>query len=198
MGSGPAPCFEAEPAEAPGRGCVDGDQRDGGSMAIEIVPFKRGIDRDKFGCGKPDLDEWIRRYAGQSERNDTTRTFLALEDDDELVGYYATKACELDLDEASSVYGVGRRRYPVPAMLIARLAVSEQFQGRGVGSVLLFDALHRLVEVSRSIGFEVVVVDAIDHDASAFYRRFGFTAFEDDDLHLFLTTKNLKLTFDSI
>ena len=80
-------------------------------------------------------------------------------------------------------------------MLLAKLAVSESAQGRGVGSLLLFDAMSRLLEVSMSIGFEVIVVDAIDHDASAFYRRFGFTAFEDDDLHLFLTTKSLRLTF---
>lgn len=166
-------------------------------MSVEIVPFRRSIRRDGFRCGKPDLDEWIERYAGQSERNDTTRTFLALTDDDELVGYYATKAYELDLDDAASVYGVGRRRYPVPAMLIARLAVHEDVQGQGIGSFLLVDALQRLIEVSRSIGFEVVVVDAIDRDASVFYRRSGFTAFEDDELHLFLTTKQLKLTFET-
>lgn len=167
-------------------------------MAVEIVQFRTSVDRTAFRCGKPDLDEWIRQYAGQSERNDTTRTFLALDDDGTLVGYYATTACELDLDEAASAFGVGKRRYPVPAMLIARLAVSESTQGRGIGGILLLDALERLLEVSRSIGFEVVVVDAIDHDASAFYRRFGFTVFEDDDLHLFLTTKSLRLTFQLI
>jgi hypothetical protein len=47
-----------------------------------------------------------------------------------------------------------------------------------------------MLGVSQSIGFEVVVVDAIDHDASAFYRRFGFTPFHDDGLHLFLTTSH--------
>jgi len=113
-------------------------------MAIEIVPFRREVDRSEFQCGKPELDAWIARYAGQSERNDTTRTFLALEDDDTLIGYYATTACELDLDEAASAFGVGKRRYPVPAMLLARLAVSESVQGRGVGGLLLFDAMERL------------------------------------------------------
>lgn len=164
-------------------------------MAVEIIPFRRDVDRSAFRCGKPELDTWIERYAGQSERNDTTRTFLAI-DDDALVGYYATTACELDLDEAAPAFGVGECRYPVPAMLIARLAVGTSAQGRGLGGRLLVDALGRLLDVSRSIGFEVVVVDAIDHNASAFYRRFGFTAFQDDDLHLFLTTKSLRLTFD--
>lgn len=166
-------------------------------MAVEIIPFRRDVDRSAFRCGKPELDTWIEKYAGQSERDNTTRTFLAMEDDT-LIGYYATTACELNLDEAASAFGVGKRRYPVPAMLIARLAVGTSAQGRGLGSQLLVDALERLLEVSRSIGFEVVVVDAIDRQASAFYRRFGFTAFQDDDLHLFLTTKSLRLTFAKV
>jgi len=166
-------------------------------MSVRIIPFSREVDRTSFRCGKPALDEWIEKYAGQSERSDTTRTFLALDELGFLVGYYATKACELDLDEAASVYGVGKRKYPVPAMLIARLAVSEVAQGQGLGGLLLYDALARLVTVSESIGFEVVVVDALDHDASAFYRRYGFAQFQDDDLHLFLTTKSLRLTFAS-
>lgn len=66
-----------------------------------------------------------------------------------------------------------------------------------MGSQLLVDALRRLLDVSQSIGFEVVVVDAIDPTASAFYRRYGFTPFEDDKLHLFFTVKDLRLTFAS-
>lgn len=166
-------------------------------MELEIVAFTKSVDRSEFRCGKPDLDDWIRQYAGQSERNDTTRTFLALDSSGALVGYYATRSCELDLDDAASAFGVGKRRYPVPAMLLARLAVSESSQGQGIGGFPLIDALSRLLDVSRSIGFEVVVVDAIDHDASAFYRRYGFKAFEDDDLHLFMTTKSLRLTFNA-
>lgn len=164
-------------------------------MELEIVAFSKSVDRSEFHCGKTNLDDWIRRYAGQSERNDTTRTFLALNSSGALVGYYATRTYELNLNEAASAFGVGKRRYPVPAMLLARLAVSDSLQGQGIGSILLIDAMARLADVSQSVGFEVVVVDAIDHDASAFYRRSGFTPFEDDDLHLFITTKSLRLTF---
>jgi hypothetical protein len=82
-------------------------------MNLRVVPFSGEINRADFACGKSDLDDWIRRYAGQSERKDTTRTFLAIDDGDNLVGYYSTKAYELDLDEAASAFGVGRRRYPV-------------------------------------------------------------------------------------
>jgi predicted N-acetyltransferase YhbS len=86
----------------------------------------------------------------------------------------------------------------MPAMLLARLAVDVSWQGRGIGKLLLVDALERLLDVSRSVGFEVVVVDAIDADASMFYRRYGFTPFEDHSLRLFMTTKRLRSSFAAV
>ncbi|WP_400996653.1 GNAT family N-acetyltransferase [Agromyces sp. GXQ0307] len=164
---------------------------------IEIVQFDRSYDRSAFSCGKEELDDWLRRYAGQSERNNTTRTFLAVEGE-RIVGYYATRTLQLDLDQAASAFGMGKRRYPVPAILLARLAAAITEQGKGVGKMLLVDALRRMVEVSNSVGYEVIVVDAIDHEASTFYRRYGFQPFEDDALHLFMTTRSLRATFAAV
>lgn len=161
---------------------------------MDVVPFNSRIDRSNFRCGKPDLDDWIARYAGQSERRNTTRTFLAL-DGGELVGYYALRVYELDLDETAAAFGVGVRRYPVPAILLARLAIAEEVQGLRFGARLLADALQRIVAASESVGFEVVVVEAVDTQAAAFYQRFGFTRFEDDPLHLFVPVHSLRLTF---
>jgi predicted N-acetyltransferase YhbS len=165
-------------------------------LQVEIIPFDRHYDRSAFSCGKPSLDEWLQRYAGQSERRDTTRTFLAIEPDSErVVGYYATTAIEINLDAVAAAFGVGRRRYPMPGVLIARLAVDREMHGRGVGKRLLVDALQRIVEASAAVGFEVVVVDAIDSEASAFYGRFGFKSFADDALRLFMTTRALRAAF---
>lgn len=96
------------------------------------------------------------------------------------------------------MYGVGKRHYPIPAVLLARLAVDEGFQGSGVGSRLLFHALSQIAEASRHVGFEVVVVHAFDPDAGAFYAQRGFTQFEDHDLHLFMPVKHLLATFKSL
>lgn len=165
---------------------------------MKIVEFDKSYAREDFSCGKPALDEWLQRYAGQSDKSNTTRTFLGVgENSNRIHGYYAMKACELDLDDAALAFGVGKRRYPVPAMLLVRLAVDTDYQGTGVGKRLLVDALERLVDVSRSIGYEVVVVDSIDMEASTFYRKYGFTNFTDMDLKLFMTTKTLKATFDA-
>lgn len=164
---------------------------------MEIVAFNRRFDRSSFSCGKPDLDDWLKTKAGQQERANNTRTFLAV-DGSKVIGYYATKAYELGLDEVAEMYGVGKRAYPIPAVLLARLAVDAGFQGSGIGSLLLLHALSQMAEVSRHVGFEVVVVDAIDGDAVTFYAQRGFTQFEDHELRLFMPVKNLLATFSSV
>lgn len=164
---------------------------------MEILAFDRRFDRRAFNSGKPDLDDWLKAKAGQQERANNTRTFLAV-DGSKVIGYYATTAYRLGLDEAAEMYGVGKRAYPIPAVLLARLAVDVGFQGRGIGSRLLLHALSQIAEASRHVGFEVVVVHAIDQDAMTFYAQRGFTQFEDHDLHLFMPVKNLLATLGSL
>jgi predicted N-acetyltransferase YhbS len=118
----------------------------------------------------------------QQERANNTRTFLAVRGQ-QIIGYYATTTYRLGLDEAAAMFGVGRRAYPIPAVLLARLAVDSSCQGSGVGSKLLFHALMQIAAASRYVGFEVVVVHAIGSDAVTFYAQRGFTQFEDHELH---------------
>jgi predicted N-acetyltransferase YhbS len=161
-------------------------------MDIEVVHFNKVFDRTRFDCGKPDLDEWLQTKASQQERSGNTRTFLAVEcSSGRVVGYYATTTYRLELDEAASAFGVGKRRYPVPAVLLARLAVDKSLQGQGWGGRLLVHALTEIASAARSIGFEVVVVHAIDPEAVTFYARWGFTRFVDHDLHLFMPVADL-------
>jgi hypothetical protein len=75
---------------------------------VEIVAFDRKFDRSSFSCGKPGLDDWLKRQAGQQERANNTRTFLAIEGQ-RIIGYYATTTYRLGLDEAAAMFGVGRR-----------------------------------------------------------------------------------------
>jgi predicted N-acetyltransferase YhbS len=164
---------------------------------VEILAFDPRFDRRSFSCGKPDLDDWLKTKAGQQERANNTRTFLAV-DGSKVVGYYATTAYRLGLDEAAEMYGIGKQRYPIPAVLLARLAVDAGFHGRGVGSKLLLHSLSQIAEASRHVGFEVVVVHAIDRDAVTFYAQRGFTQFEDHDLHLFMPVKDLLATLKSL
>jgi predicted N-acetyltransferase YhbS len=166
---------------------------------VEILAFDRKFDRTSFNCEKPDLDDWLKTQASQKERTNNTRAFLAVEGL-RVIGYRATTAYTLGLDEVAKMYGIGKRAYPIPAALLARLAVDTGFQGSGIGSKLLLHALSQIAAASRHVGFEVVVVvvHAIDPDAVTFYAQRGFTRFEDHDLHLFMPVKNLLATFESL
>lgn len=163
-------------------------------MGIEVVPYSKSLDRSSFDCGTEELNRWLRTQASQQEKSGNTRTFLAV-DGTRVVGYYATTTFRLEPEEAVGALGAGGRRYPVPAVLLARLAVDKSRQGESLGARLLVHALGELLKVNRSVGFEVVVVHAIDEPAAAFYARFGFQPFADHPLHLFMPLKHLSATF---
>lgn len=149
------------------------------------------VRRSPFACGQPDLDRWLREQAGQQDRRHNVRTVVAVDDEaDRVVGYHATRAYEV-APARDGVRGAAGRRYPVPAVLIARMAVDLAYQGRGIGRLLLADALTRIAGVARQVGFELVVVHAVDEAAARFYAAHGFRRFEDEPRALYLTTRDL-------
>jgi len=150
--------------------------------------------RSTFRSGEPALDLWFRDQASQQDRRHNVRTVLAVDDDaGRVAGYCSARACETVPDTAFS-RGGSAERYRVPAVLIARLAVDGDYQGRGIGKLLLADALERIARASRSLGFEVVVVHALHEEAARFYLARGFRRFRDQPLSLYLTTRDLRAT----
>jgi GNAT superfamily N-acetyltransferase len=139
----------------------------------------------EFRCGQPTLDRWLQAYAGQSQRRDVARTFVAADSELRVVGYYTLVAGQVEHSAASAPVRVGvSRHFPIPICLIARLAVDQSWHGRGLGSDLLRDALRRTLAASDQIGIRTVVVDAIDAEAASFYRRHGFEPTSKDGLTL--------------
>jgi predicted N-acetyltransferase YhbS len=162
---------------------------------LEIVAFdRRAYDRTLFDCGNDEMNEWIRTRVSGQEKSDNVRTFVAVTDN-RVVGYYATCAYQLSIDDAALAFGIGKKKYPLPAILFARLAVDVSVQGTGVAKALLVHALENIALVSTLTGVEVVVVDAINLDVVAFYAKHGFIQFEDHNLKLFMPTKDLRATF---
>jgi GNAT superfamily N-acetyltransferase len=152
-----------------------------------------GHDRSAFDCGVDDLNAWLKTQASQQQRKGNSVTFVAADSDDgRVIGYYSTLAYQLDLDDMAAAYGVGKRRYPMPAILLARLAVCRSAQGHRLGERLLIDSLRNAAEVAERTGVEVLVVHAINKDAAAFYGRYGFTQFASHDLHLFMAMKTVQ------
>jgi GNAT superfamily N-acetyltransferase len=146
-----------------------------------------------FSCGNELLDRWLIRYAGQNERRDAARTFVATTDDQNIYGYYALIAGQLAHHEATAQTRQGlSRHFPIPIVILARLAIDSSHQGRGLGATLLSDALARVCHASRQVAVRAVVVHAVDENAAAFYERFGFRALSATPTTLMVTLATLR------
>ncbi len=145
----------------------------------------------QFSCGQEALDEWLTRYAIQSQAAGSATVFVAL-CEGTVAGYFALAAGSVDRAGVPARIGRGLGGYPVPVVVLARLAVDRRFQGRGLGSALLKDALLRAANAADSIGVRAVLVHAKEPTAIDFYERFDFEPSPVDQFQLFLLMKDLK------
>lgn len=128
-----------------------------------------------FSCGNEQLDRWLLRYAGQNQRRDAARTFVAVTTDQRVYGYYTLLAGQLDHKEATPETSEGlSQHFPIPVAILTRLAVDGRQHGRGIGAALLNGALVRVVRASEQVAVRAMVVHAVDEHAATFYERFGF------------------------
>ena len=157
-----------------------------------IEPLTRAHDRRAFDCGEPSLNRFLREVARQYAERDIGVTYVAVPDagDPTIVGYYTLTMGDI---ESALIPQKGLPPHqPIPILLLGRLAVSLQAQGRRLGERLLFDALYNAQQASAQIGCFAVVVDALNDSAAAFYARYGFQPLLDDSRHLFLPLKEIR------
>lgn len=161
-----------------------------------IEPLGRSRELAGFACGTPPLDEFIRRFVGQYEKRDLGRTYVAVRPGDHrVVGYYILASSGIRFQALPQEAARKLPRHPVPTILIARLAVDENAQGRGLGADLLIDALARCLSLADPLGVHAVEVDAIDARAAGFYAKHGFVALFDDEQHLYLPIATIRGLF---
>ena len=155
-------------------------------------PLERGHDRSGFSCGEPELDRWLADHALAAQTSSSARVFVST-DGQRVVGYYALAAAQVAPEDAGerALRGQPQRR-PVPAVLLARLAVDLPHQGHGLGRSLLQDAMMRSNEAAKELGIRLMLVHAKNERASLWYRRFGFEESPTDPLHLILLMKDLR------
>ena len=156
-------------------------------------PLRPDHDVASFACGSTNLDEYLVTRALGDGRAHKSRTYVALEGT-RVVGYYSLAAAGVEPEHATVRSRAGQGRQPIPAILIARLAVDESRQGRGLGEALLIDALRRCAAAAESIGARVVLVHAADARARSFYERYGFEASPAGPLTLMLLMKDVRAT----
>jgi GNAT superfamily N-acetyltransferase len=154
----------------------------------QIDRLAKSHERAGFSCGKPSLDDFIRSLVSQYEKRNLGRTYVAIRPGEKRVwGYYTLASGAVPFMHLPAPAARKLPKHPVPAILLARLAVDQGAQGQGLGEALLLDALDRCSNTADSLGVHAVEVAAIDGTAKRFYEKYGFMTLLDDELHLFLS-----------
>ncbi len=163
---------------------------------LRIEKLQRGHGVDTFDRGQEALNRFPIRFAFQSQQAGASQTYIALADE-EVAGYYTLVAGQVEYSDAPERPTKGLARHPVPIMLLARLAIAKSWQGKGLGSGLLKDAMLRTLQAADIAGIRAFGVHAKDDAARSFYERFDFAASPSDPYHLFRLLKDIRAALKS-
>ena len=152
-------------------------------------------DVSDFTSTEPTLDEWLKRRALKSQKSGAARTYVVTSENF-VIGYYS-----LAVGSVTRSLSVSRVRRnmpdPIPVMLLARLAIDDSWQGRGLGRSLLRDAVLRAIQAADIVGIRALLVHAISDDAKRFYQYFDFQPSEIESMTLMATLADLRSALDA-
>jgi len=145
-------------------------------MAYSIRPLDADALTGDFACGETALDGYLQRYASQDIKRGVARVFIAAPTAQPAVvaGFYTLSAASIAAETLPEPLRKKLPRYPLPVALMGRLAVCQQFHGKGLGSILLADACKRIAAASQTLAVAAMVVDAKSPAAATFYQHMGF------------------------
>lgn len=163
-------------------------------MSAAYEPVRKLAPADStegFDCGQPALNQFLQRYALVNQKANSAQTYVCCLSG-EVVGFYSLAVGSVDPENAPARVMKGLARHPVPVMILARLAVDRDHQGKGLGKALLKDALLRTAQAADIAGIRCLLVHAKDEVARQWYESWGFEPSPTDPYHLFLMLKDLK------
>ncbi len=144
-----------------------------------------------FECGESALDEWLKRRAMNNQATGASRTFVVVDEENRVRGFYAMAAGAVAHQVATSSV---RRNMPdpVPVMVLGRLAVDRQTQGIKLGAAMLQDAVNRAITVSQNTSVRALLVHALHEHAKQFYEYYGFQESPQHPMTLVLSLNSVK------
>lgn len=156
------------------------------------------MDRRGFSCGEAALDTYLQQQAGQDMRRGFATVIAARESSrpEKIIGFYSIAAASVLLDTLPEATARKMPRYPsVPAIRLGRLAVTQEMQGRHVGSLLVWDAMQRCCR--NELAWAVLLVDAKKDSLAVFYEKFLFRRFADRKNSLWISRRQVEHLLDT-
>ncbi len=148
-------------------------------------------DCSSFSCGKAPLNKYIKKYALVNQENEISRTYVTTREN-RVVGYYSLAFGSISHEDATQKIKDELPQYPIPIILLARLAVDVKEKGHGLGKGLMRDALLRTIQAADIGGLRAMLTHAKDEDAKSFYEKYGFESSPTKELHLMLSIKDIR------
>lgn len=155
-------------------------------MAFEFHPLDKSFDRTSFDCGSHELNSFLKTKARQNQSIGFNKTFVAIKSGDKekvVLGYFSLSMGEIDISVIPQHLKLPR--HPIPVARMGRLAVDKSTQGKGLGKLLLVDAMMRVQAAAELVGVYAFLVDAKDEAAKNFYLKYGFISLFSDEMTLF-------------
>jgi len=166
--------------------------KDQDAIPFSFEPLTRKHDREAFSCGSEPLDRYLKTQARQDASRGFAAPIVAVTGGKTIIAYYTLASYSVGVRELPEDETKGLPKYPdVPATLLGRLAVDQEFRGQGFGGHMLLHALKRSYDLSAEIASFLVVVDAKDDTAIAFYEHYGFKRLPDRPDRLYLPMKQI-------
>ena len=154
--------------------------------------------KKEFFCGKNMLDKYFHEQANQDIKKKLSACFVKEDSETGLVeGYYTLSNSSIPKDAIP--FDIQKKLPPsytsIPVTLLGRLAVDARFHGKGLGKLLLLDALSRSNDLSKKMGSFAVIVDPLDDEAKKIYDKYGFIMLPDSG-KMFLPMKTIEQLFN--
>ncbi len=162
-------------------------------------PIGKTHDRAGFDCGDLALNEFLRQHARQNHEKGAAKTFLAIPDADSktIMGFYSLSPASVEYARTPAIVRRGLARHDVPVFRLGRLAVDQQFQGKGFGGQLLLAAGRRCILAAREVGGVALLIDAKSDRAADWYATYGAMPLVDAPLSLLLPLATLQKALES-
>lgn len=154
------------------------------------APLAQNHELDQFHSGETSLDGWLKNRARANQVGGASRVFVTC-DGNRVVGYYSLSSSSIVQEIVPSRF---RRNMPdpIPVVLLGRLAIDKEWQGKGVGRALFRDAAMRVSHAAEVIGIRGIVVHAVSDEARKFYAAIGFSECPHEPLTLVVTLQDIR------